>query len=574
MDKHQVADKLREMAQMLELKDENPYKVIAYRKAADSLELSEESLSCLIEENKLADLPGIGEALKEKIEILYRTGTHPALEKLKKEIVPGLIELMELQGLGAKKVRLLHEGLGINSKEELKAACEKGQVSKLAHFGEKMEHNLLEALSHHAKWKERRLYGEIQPVARAIQERLMSVPGVSHVDIVGSIRRFAETPADIDILASGPSRELIEAFTSMESVETTLAKGKFKASIKHRLGIQVDLRVTGDDTYPFNLIYFTGSKEHNIQLRNRAKKMGMKLSEWGLTQDDDELIAENEEEVYKLLGLSYITPELREGLGEIESAESNHLPQLIRETDIRGVFHVHTTASDGKNTLEQMAEFAAQLGWEYLGISDHSKSSVQAGGLSEERLFEQMEAIDRYNESKNKKIHLFKGVECDIMKDGSLDYERAVLEKLDFTIVSIHRFFTLSKEEQTKRLIKAIENPYTTMVGHLTGRLLLRRDAYPLNVKKVIDAAADNGKIIELNASPDRLDMDWRHWHYAKEKGVLASINPDAHSKEGLLHYAQGVSMARKGWLQAEDVLNTHPLAKVKKLLKSIQSGP
>lgn len=574
MDKHQIAEKLREMAQLLELKDENPYKVIAYRKAADSLESSEESLSYLISDKKLGDLPGIGDALKEKIEILYKTGTHPVLERLKKEIAPGLLELMELQGLGAKKVRLLHEGLGINSKEELKAACEKGLVSKLPHFGEKMEHNLLEALSHHAKWKERRLLAEIQPIAEAIKEKLKSVPGVSQIDIVGSIRRSLETPADIDILASGPSHELIDAFIKMDSVETVLAKGKFKASIKHRLGFQVDLRVTGDDTYPFTAIYFTGSKEHNIQLRNRAKKMGMKLSEWGLIKGEEELPAENEEDVYKLLGLSYITPELREGLGEIEAAEAKHLPKLVKEADIRGVFHVHTTASDGRNTLEQMAEFATKLGWEYLGISDHSKSSVQAGGLSEERLFEQIEAIDEYNKRKSNHVHLFKGVECDIMKDGSLDYENAVLEKLDFTVISIHRFFTLSEEEQTKRLIRALENPCTTMVGHLTGRFLLKREPYLLNVKKVIDAAAANGKIIELNANPERLDMDWRHWHYAKEKGVLTSINPDAHCKEDLLNYAFGVAMARKGWLEADDILNTHPLAKVKKLLKSIRNGP
>lgn len=573
MDKHEIADKLREMAQFLELKDDNPYKAAAYRKAADGLETCERSLEELVLGKSLQEIPGIGEALSEKIETFFKTGSHPVYEKMKKEIAPGLLELLEIQGLGAKKVRQLNEGLGIASKEELRAACEKGLVRELPHFGEKMEHNLLDALSHHAKWKERRLLADILPVAEAIRDTLTKIPGVSRVDVVGSIRRFFETPADVDLLACGPSRELIEAFTSHEMVETVLAKGKFKASVKHRLGFQIDLRVAGDDTYPYMKIYFTGSKEHNILLRSRAKEMGMKLSEWGLFRGDKELPAESEEDVYRYLKLDYVPPELREAAGEIEAAEKKALPSLIQEGDIKGLFHVHTTASDGHDSLEAMAAYAETLGMEYLGITDHSQSSIQAGGLSVERLLEQMEAIDRFNNEGAKRIHLFKGVECDIMKDGSLDYEDSLLKMLDFTVISIHRFFTLEEEEQTKRLIRAIENPYSTMVGHMTGRLLLKREPYALNVKKVIDAAAANGKIIELNASKERFDMDWRHWHYAKEKGVLSSINPDAHRKEDLLNYKLGVAIARKGWLEAADVVNTLPLRDIKKLLKAIRSG-
>jgi len=358
------------------------------------------------------------------------------------------------------------------------------------------------------------------------------------------------------------------------------AKGETKASVRYETGVQADLRIVPEDQFVFALHHFTGSKDHNVQMRQRALAQGLSLSEWGLAPAGGEETVKAkvsaakpakikaEEELFSRLGLHYIPPELREGLGEIEAAERGELPRLVELDDLRGAFHCHTTASDGHNTLAEMAAAAAALGWDYLGLADHSKSSVQANGLSEERLLRQIDEIHAFNAAKRCRTHVFTGTECDIRSDGRLDFEDDVLARLDYVVVSVHNALTQEEDVMTARIIRAVENPRTTMLGHVTGRLLLRREGYRVNVGKVIDAAIAHGVVIELNASPWRLDMDWRYWHKAADRGLLCCINPDAHDTEGLAHVRAGINSARKGWLTKENVLNTRSLAEVKKWLR------
>lgn len=396
-----------------------------------------------------------------------------------------------------------------------------------------------------------------------IVEELKKLDYVEQAEIAGSFRRCMETIGDLDfIVASSNPVPIMEWFCSQNFVASITAKGRTKSSIRHHTGIQMDLRVVPKKQYPYALLYFTGSKAHNIKLRKRALKMGYQLNEYGLSGAK---IVGSEKEIYQQLDLPYVVPELREDQGELASKK---LPVLLEPEDIRGVFHCHTTASDGHNTLEEMAQKAVEFGWEYLGISDHSKSSFHAGGLDEKRLEAQVEQIRKMNQSKRFDVHLFAGTECDILKDGSLDYSNEVLKELDFVIISIHQDLQLDEKTMTKRLIKAIENPYTTMVAHLTARLLLRQEPIALDIAKVIDACIANGKLIEINGNPWRMEMDWRWWKKAKEKGLQAVINPDAHSAEALWFYKTGVHVARKGWLTKEDVVNTYSLKNMQLLLE------
>lgn len=468
--------------------------------------------------------------------------------------------------LGPKKIKALYDQLGITTLEELKSACEKGKLREIKGFSLKTEENILHGLENLKAYGQRMLWWHAESIALPLLEKLKKQKGVEEAEIGGSFRRKLETVGDLDFLAASTAPEAAIAWFVKQG-EEVLAKGKTKASIRLKGGFQADLRVVPPESFPFALHYFTGSKEHNIKIRKRAIEFGYSLSEWGLTPPPKKII-KTEEELFNLLKLKYIPPELREDRGEIEAAEKNRLPVLICNEDIRGVFHNHTDASDGRNTLEEMAQAAAEMGFSYLGIADHSPSSTQANGLSEERLLEQIERIRRLNRSKKHKVHLFCGTECDILNDGSLDYPDDLLKELDYVVVSIHRGFKQDEKTMTKRLIRAIEHPLSTMVGHLTGRLLLKREPYAIDAVKVIDAAIANGKIIEINAQPERLDMDWRLWHSAKDKGLKCSINPDAHNTSGLQLYRAGVNVARKGWLEKADVINTYPLAKVKSLIK------
>lgn len=573
MNKHAVAQVLEEIAFLLEVKGENAFKVRAYQNAARAIEGLDENLEELIKEERLEEVPGVGEGIAEKITTLVKKGNLPYYEELKKAVPDGLIELMTVPGLGAKKVKKLYDELHIGSLEELADACKKKKLSELRGFGSKTEENILRGIGKLKAYGKRVLWWDACFLALPLLDEMSGLKEVKRAEAAGSFRRKLETVGDLDFLVSssrpGP---VMDWFTSQPSVETVQSKGKTKSSVRLQGGLQADLRVVSDAQYAFALLYFTGSKAFNINLRKRANEMGYSLSEYGLkpleARRGKEARCASEEEIFRALKLPNIPPELREGYLEIEAAERGELPKLVEPGDIRGVFHCHTTESDGHNTLEEMAAGAEKHGWEYLGISDHSKASFQANGMDEERLFAQIEKIAKLNRSKKFSVHLFAGVECDILKDGSLDFSNDVLKKLDFVIASIHGAVKLDEKKMTARLIRAIENPYTTMVGHPTGRILLKRDPYLVNLPKVIDACIANGTIMELNAHPMRLDMDWRFWHRAAEKGLKCSINPDAHSVSNLDFYIAGINSARKGWLEKEAVINTFSFARVKKILK------
>ncbi len=577
MNKHDIAAILEEIATLLELKGENPFKIRAYHNAVRSLEgLSDSEFKKLIDDNKLSSVQGIGKGLEEKIVALHQTGELPFYQKLKKSLPPGLEEMLAIPGLGAKKIKVLYDKLKIKTIDQLKKACEKGKVSELEGFGSKTEQNILQGLQHLEEYSRRELWWEAQAVIEPIIEALKKVKGVEKVQIAGSLRRKLETVGDIDILvASSKPDPIMDWFTSQDWARSITAKGKTKSSVRLQEGLQADLRIIPKEQFGFALLYFTGSKEHNIHLRQIAREKGYSLSEYAMKPLDEKqkpLFPKNKKEIseadiYKSLGLAYIPPELREDQGEIAAAAKNQLPKLVELGDIKGIFHNHTVASDGRNTLEEMAKATKDMGWDYIGIADHSKSSYQANGLDEARLMEQIEQIRKLNRSKKPIAHIFAGTECDILNEGELDFSDDILAELDFVIISVHRRFKMDVKSMTKRIIKALEHPRTTMLGHMTGRLLLKREPYGVNAEKIIDCAIANGKIIEINANPYRLDMDWRLWHKAKEKGLLTSINPDAHSTEHLAFVEAGVNVARKGWLTPDDVLNTWPLAKVKKYL-------
>lgn len=574
MKKEQIAAILDEIHTLLELKGkENPFKVRAYQTGARAVESLEGDLGELIEGGGLTHVRGIGKALAEKIETLYYTGHLEYYEELKASIEPGLIEMLEIPGMGPKKVKALYERLGVTTISGLEKACKDAEVEHLEGFGKKTQENILMGIRHMAAYGKRYLWWDANKIVGPIVEGLRKLPQVIQVEAAGSLRRKRETVGDLDIVvASEEPGPVMEWFTSMGLVSEVTAKGETKSSVRLEGGMQADLRVVPLRQFYFALHHFTGSKEHNVQLRHRALGMGYSLSEWGLKLENREgeltKIVSSEEELFKTLGLSYIPPELREGMGEIEFAEQEELPKLIEPEDIRGVFHNHTVASDGRNNLEEMVAEAEAMRWEYLGIADHSRSSVQANGLSVERLMEQVEEIRVLNASKKYKVHVFTGVECDILKDGSLDYEDAILRELDYVVASVHSSFGMSEEDMTKRIIRAIENPNVTMLGHVTGRLLLKREGYLVNISKVIDAAIANDVVMELNANPKRLDMDWRYWHKARNLGLKCSINPDAHGVKDLEYYLAGINIARKGWLRKEDVINTRGLVEVRKYLK------
>ncbi len=567
MEKSDIAGVLDEIATFMELTGENPFKIRAYSAGARILENMTEDLGELIASGKLADIPGLGEALVDKITTLRRDGVLPFHQKLKASIPAGLLEVMQIPGLGPKKVRALWTQLAVEDLAKLQEVCEAGAVAELKGFGEKTQDKILEGIKNRIAYGKRHRWYEAAAIAEPILTGLRALPQVSLAESAGSLRRARETVGDLDFLvASAEPKPIMDWFVAYPGVKEVTAHGETKSSVRFENGLQADLRVVPPEQFYFALHHFTGSKEHNVAMRHRALGRGLSMSEWGFKSVDDKTVAPgatSEEEVFRALGLPWIPPELREGNGEIDAAEAGKLPKLVQLSDLRGVFHNHTTESDGDHTLDQMAAAAEAHGWEYLGISDHSKSSFQAGGLDEPRLAKQLEDIAQLNASKKYRVRVLSGSEVDILKDGTLDFTDDVLARLDFVVASVHNLFTLDREAQTARIIKAIENEHVDMVGHLTGRLLNKREPYDVDIVKVIDAAAANDTIIELNANPWRLDLDWRWWRRAAEKGVLCSINPDAHDINQLAFAAHGVRIARKGWLTPEQVLNTRSLPEV-----------
>ena len=569
MTKDQVASALREIGTILELQGENPFKCRAYLNGARTLETSATDLTELVRTNRLGELPGIGDALREKITTLITTGKLPYLEELRSSIPAGLLPLLDLPGLGPKKLRALRDKLKIESLEALTQACQDGRLAALEGFGEKTATNLLEAIDRHANYKKLHRLGTALPAARTLLEHLKQSPLVLHAEIAGSLRRGKEVVKDLDLIASSKKpKEVMKLFVSSPNVEKVVNHGETKSSVILAGGIPCDLRVIPPESWATALAHFTGSKEHNIALRQRAIDRGLHLSEWGLLKGKSKtpLKLKDEKELHKALGLAFIPPELREDSGEIAAAEKNELPDLLTRDQIRGCLHNHTLASDGQDSLSSMAQAAAEQGLEWLGIADHSKSSFQANGLDAKRLEKQIEEIRLLN-SQKPKCTLLSGTECDILKDGKLDFPDSLLSGLDYVVASVHSGFTSDEKEMTQRIIRAMENPHVTCLGHPTGRLLLEREAYPLNIPKILDAAAATGTWIELNANPWRLDLDWRWWHKARDLGVLCCINPDAHKTSHLRFLDFGVTLARKGWLRAQDVVNTRTLSQLRKLL-------
>lgn len=574
MEKSEIVAVLEEIAVLLDLKGENPFKIRAYSAGARLLEELEEDLGKLIEEDRLGDVKGLGKALVEKITELHETGRLEYYEKLKASVPPGLLRMLEISGFGPKKVKKVYEALGVDSIESLRAACEAGKVSELPGFGAKTETNLLRAIENLEKYNRRHLWWDVRAVALPILDGLRELGAVERAEVAGSFRRNRETVGDLDfIVGAVDSGPVMDWFAGLPDVAEVIAKGETKTSVRFSNGMQADLRVVPPAQFAFALHHFTGSKDHNVQMRQRALAQGYSLSEWGLfPKDADEATRKSrelhsEESIFEALGLHFIPPELREGRDELAYAEEHRIPRLIEPGDIRGAFHNHTTASDGRDTLEDMARAAAALGWEYLGIADHSKASWQARGLQEDQLREQVARIREWNTSENPPIHLFAGSEVDILKDGSLDFSSDLLDTLDYVVLSVHVSMTgMDEKAMTERIIRALETPLKCrkMLGHATGRLLLRREGYGLQIPRIIDAAAANDVAIELNAHPRRLDLDWRHWRRALEKGVTCVINPDAHSATGLALLEAGVRIARKARIEPHEVLNTRNLAEVR----------
>ena len=584
MTKNEIADILAEIGTLLELKGENPFKVRAYQTGARALEgIEEADLARLIANDELQTVKGIGEALGQKIAELHTTGKLEYYEKLKASVQPGLVELLQIPGLGPKKIRALHDKLGVADIAALTQACNDGRVAELDGFGAKTQEKLLAGIKNREAYGRRHLWWDAAEVAEPIVKGLRALPQVRRAEAAGSLRRGLETVGDLDfIVAATDVAPVVDWFVALPGVKEVTAKGETKASVRFESGLQADLRLVPEEQFAFALHHFTGSKDHNVQMRQRALARGLSLSEWGLVPAEGagtvkekagggarNPVVKTEAELFATLGLHYIPPELREGMGEIEAAEKGELPRLVEVGDLRGAFHNHTTASDGRNTLAEMAAAADALGWEYLGIADHSKSSVVANGLSEERLLKQVAEIRALNASKRFKTYLFAGVECDILAGGELDFDDSVLAQLDYVVASVHNLFAQDEATMTRRIVKAIEHPCTMMLGHVTGRLLLRREAYHVDVAKTIDAAIANGVIMELNASPWRLDLDWRHWRKAADRGLLCAINPDAHETGGLMHVRAGVNAARKGGLTKDQVFTTWPLADVKAHLRT-----
>jgi DNA polymerase (family 10) len=548
-----------EMADLLEIKGENPFKVRAYQRAAQNIESLAEELSEIADRGELEGIPGIGKDLAQKISEMIQTNRLEAFEVLKQEIPEGLLELVSIPGLGPKKAKVLYDQMGIKSIQGLEEAARGDRLRDLPGFGLKTEQNLLAGIELVRRGRERMLLGRALPLAQAMMTGLKAMPEVDQISEAGSLRRRRETIRDIDLLitSSDPER-VMEAFTSLSPVEEVLARGSTKASVRTHEGIQVDLRVVEPDTYGAALAYFTGSKAHNIRLREMANRAGLKVSEYGVFREKDQarVAGRTEEEVYRTLGLPYIPPELREDRGEIEAALAGRLPHLVELTEIRGDLHCHSQWSDGGHPIKEVAEAARKRGYAYLAITDHSQSLGIARGLSPESLEKQLREIALLNQQV-KGFYILSGTEVDIRKDGSLDLPDEILSRLEVVVASVHSSFKQGRETMTARIIRAMQNPYVTILGHPTGRLLGEREAYEIDLDQVIRAARDTGTCLEINAFPQRLDLDDIHCKRARELGVMMAIGTDAHTNSQMETMALGLAVARRGWLERNDLLNT-----------------
>jgi len=568
----EIVDIFYEIADILELR-QVPWKPAAYRKAARTLETLSEGVEEIYKRGglkELMEIPGVGERLAKKIAEYIETGKMKEHQRVKRMIPPGVEEMMHVASLGPKKAMRLYQKLHIKSVSQLEHAAKAGRISRLKGFGKKSEQDILRGLSFLKLRKERTLLGTALPIAREIVGRLKKIKGVKAAEAAGSLRRMKETIGDIDILVIAKnSKPVMDFFTAMPDVATVLAKGATKSMVMLKQGIQTDVRVLDERSFGAALQYFTGNKDHNIELRKIAIKKGWKLSEYGLFKRSGGYIAgRTEREVYRALGLPYIEPELRENTGEIEAARKHTLPKLIGYDDIKGDLHVHTNWSEGGQTIEEMARAARAVGRKYIAICDHSKSQKISHGLNEKRLLKQIAEIDKVNKRLGD-FRLFKGTECDILPDGSLDLADSALKQLDIVVAAVHSRFKSPKSEMTKRICRALENPLVTILGHPRGRLINERAPYAIDFEKICETAKANGKLLEINSFPSRLDLDDVNIRAAKELGVKFSIDTDSHAKDHLRFIELGIAQARRGWLGPKDVINTLPLKKFEKFVKT-----
>ena len=564
-----IATIFEEIADLLEVEGANPFRIRAYRNAARTLaELPREARALVEDGEDLKRLPGIGEDLAAKISEVVATGRCAFLERLHRELPPAVTELLKIPGLGPKRVKTLYHDLEVQTVEQLHRAARDGRIRTLPGFGEKTEANILQAVEAHTSQGHRFKLAWAAQYAEGLRAYLEGVPGVKAVTVTGSYRRMRETVGDLDILVSihGDS-PVMTRFTAYDEVAEVLSLGAKRASVLLKCGLQVDLRVVGEESQGAALQYFTGSKAHNIALRRIAQDLGLKLNEYGVYRGRDRIAGESEESVYRALGLSCIPPELREDRGEIELARAGELPRLVEPGDLRGDLHAHTKATDGRNTLLEMGLAAQAMGFEYLAITEHSRRLTIAHGLGPAQLARQCAEIDSLNRQL-RGLTLLKGIEVDILEDGSLDLPDDVLARLDLVVGAVHSKFDLPRARQTERILRAMEHPCFTLLAHPSGRLLDRRPPYDVDMRQVIRQAKKRGCFLELNAHPERLDLLDTHCRIAKEEGVLVSINSDAHSSLDFANLRFGVGQARRGWLTREDVLNTRPLAELRKLIK------
>ena len=566
----EVAFIFNDIADILEIKGENFFKIRAYRKAAHTIENLPIEIEEVAKKSRLQEIDGIGKALEEKIHEILSTGTCRYYEELKRDFPRGLVEMLKIPGLGAKKIKVIYENLGITSIEELEKAAKAHKLRNLPGMGVKTEQSILKGIQTLKGHGERVLLAIALPVANRVVEILSSMNEVSHISIAGSLRRKKEMVKDIDILVATEKPDIVvKDFLKLPMISRVLAQGQTKVSVMLNMGIQMDLRLVKPQEFYSALQHFTGSKEHNTKLRSLALKMGYKLNEYGFFEKDGEGVfrPKSEEELYAKLGMPYIIPELREDRGEIEAALKDDLPEVVKLENIRGDLHVHSNFSDGVSSIEAMAKKAKSLGYEYIAITDHSKSLKIARGLDEGRLREQIEKIKEIN-ARNEGIRILTGIEVDILTDGSLDFDDEILKELDVVIASVHSGFKQDQKTLTSRIVNACHNPYVNIIAHPTGRLLGRRGPYDVDMDKVLEAAAKTGTVLEINSSPDRLDLNDVYVKRAMEMGIKIAINTDAHSTEALSDMIYGVWVARRGWLAAENIINTFSLEKLLEFLK------
>lgn len=565
----EIAALFNRLADLLELEDANPFRVRAYRNGARTISSLAQNVAGLVKTGKdLSELPGIGEALAKKIETIVETGKLPQLEKVGAHTPPALSKLMKIEGLGPRRVKTLYKQLGIRSLEDLDRAARSGKIRKLEGFGKKTEEIILHGLERFSGAEERMKLPDAEDIAKSLVAWLKYTQGVKAVTVAGSFRRRKETVGDLDILITARKNSpVMDRFVNYDEVNEVVSRGKTRSTVILRSGLHVDLRVVPQVSYGAALCYFTGSKAHNIAVRKLGVKKGYKINEYGVFRNEKRVAGKTEKDVYKQIGLPYIAAELRENRGEIDAAKKGKLPELITLEDIRGDLHCHTKATDGRNSLNEMVEIAKARGYEYLAITDHSRHVAVAHGLDRKRLLDEIRQIDKLNE-KLDGIVVLKSIELDILEDGSLDLPDGVLKELDLTVCAVHYKFNLPRKKQTERIIRAMDNPYFNILAHPTGRLINQREAYEVDLETIMTAARKRGCFLEVNAQPDRLDLTDSYCKLAKEMRLKVAISTDAHSTGNLDYIRFGIGQARRGWLEADDVLNTRTLDDLKKLLR------